>query len=239
MSVQTTTIEVEQNILQALQRKAEAQGVTVDALLKLLTEERVGAAARQEPLSRKATIKIPGVQKLSSESEIKKLFDVINDESDLACVLIATSYVDQTLASLLEKFFIKGNTSDQLLGPIGGALGNFAARADIAYCLGLVPKGLYQNLRTIGEIRNTFAHHYLALSFSDQQVLELTNRLTFQTINQSISIDADGNVSRGVPPWTNFIAPRPRFTTIIVQMTMALLMIGHTITRCERPSKVW
>lgn len=185
------------------------------------------------------TTKIPGIQKLSSESEINKLFDVINEESDLACVLIATSYIDQALASLLENFFIKGNTSGQLLSPVGGALGNFAARADIAYCLGLIPKGLYQNLRTIGEIRNAFAHHYLALSFSDQQVIELTNRLTFPTIDQSISIDADGNVSYGTTPWENFIAPRPRFTTIIVQMTMALLMIGHTVTRRERPTKSW
>lgn len=51
MSVQTTTIEVDQNtavILRALQEKAEAQGTTLDALLQLLTEAENGTAAAQE-----------------------------------------------------------------------------------------------------------------------------------------------------------------------------------------------
>jgi hypothetical protein len=52
MSVQMTTIEVDQNsavILRALQEKAEAQGTTLDALLKPLTEEETGMTASKEP----------------------------------------------------------------------------------------------------------------------------------------------------------------------------------------------
>lgn len=52
MSVQMTTIEVDQNtavILRALQKKAEAQGTTLDALLKPLTEEANGTEVTQEP----------------------------------------------------------------------------------------------------------------------------------------------------------------------------------------------
>jgi hypothetical protein len=51
MSVQMTTIEVDQNtavILRLLQQKAEAQGTTLDALLKPLTEEMNGIANSQE-----------------------------------------------------------------------------------------------------------------------------------------------------------------------------------------------
>ena len=50
MSVQMTTIEVDQNtaaILRALQEKAEAQGTTLDVLLKPLTEEATGTVASQ------------------------------------------------------------------------------------------------------------------------------------------------------------------------------------------------
>jgi len=85
--------------------------------------------------------KIPKLEDLSQESQA--LYDVLNDESDLACVLIATSYLDQTLASLLERYFVEGNTSQRLLDPRGGVLGTFASRADLSYCLGLIPKGLY------------------------------------------------------------------------------------------------
>ena len=52
MSVQMTIIEVDQKtaaILRALQEKAEAQGTTLDALLKPLTEGENGTAASQEP----------------------------------------------------------------------------------------------------------------------------------------------------------------------------------------------
>ncbi len=51
MSVQMTTIEVDQNtavILRALQEKAEAQGTTLDALLQPLTEAESETAAGQE-----------------------------------------------------------------------------------------------------------------------------------------------------------------------------------------------
>lgn len=52
MSVQMTTIEVDQNtavILRALQEKAEAQGTTLDALLKPLAEKENGTSASEEP----------------------------------------------------------------------------------------------------------------------------------------------------------------------------------------------
>lgn len=62
MSVQMTTIEVDQNtavILRLLQEKAEAQGTTLDALLKPLTEEENGTAASQEqPLPNEALLAV-------------------------------------------------------------------------------------------------------------------------------------------------------------------------------------
>lgn len=51
MSVQMTTIEVDQNtavILRLLQQKAEAQGTTLEALLKPLTEEENERTASPE-----------------------------------------------------------------------------------------------------------------------------------------------------------------------------------------------
>jgi hypothetical protein len=52
MSMQMTIIEVDHNtaaILRALQEKAEAQGTTLDTLLKPLTEGENGTAASPEP----------------------------------------------------------------------------------------------------------------------------------------------------------------------------------------------
>ena len=104
--------------------------------------------------------------------DTKKVFDVLNDESDLACVLIGSSYLSELLANIIEVNFIKTSISGKLLDPQGGAIGQFAVRADLAYCLGLINKSYYQDLRLISAIRNMFAHKHLTLDFSDEIVRE-------------------------------------------------------------------
>ncbi|SRR6266568_3431727 len=110
-------------------------------------------------MSRKRAI--PEVETLSDESQY--LCAILNNESDLACVLIATSYLNNALACLLKRYFIESNLVSKLLDSPRGAISTFATRADLAYCLGLIPKGLYQNLETVGKIRNVFAHSYVNL----------------------------------------------------------------------------
>ena len=108
------------------------------------------------------------IEELSDDT--KKVFDVLNGESDLACVLIGTSYLSELLANIIEVSFIETSISGKLLDPQGGAIGQFAIRADLAYCLGLINKNVYQDLRVVAAIRNMFAHKHLALDFSDKIV---------------------------------------------------------------------
>jgi DNA-binding MltR family transcriptional regulator len=109
--------------------------------------------------------------------DTKKVFDVLNDESDLACVLIGSSYLSELLANIIEVNFIKTSISGKLLDPQGGAIGEFAVRADLAYCLGLINKSYYQDLGLISTIRNMFAHKHLTLDFSDEIVREKCEKL--------------------------------------------------------------
>jgi hypothetical protein len=83
---------------------------------------------------------IPEVESLSEES--KQLYDVLNNESDLGCVLIVASYIDHALASLLKRHFIESRAVDKLLESPRGSISSFASRCDLAYCLGLIPSGL-------------------------------------------------------------------------------------------------
>src|SRR2546430_4966402 len=114
---------------------------------------------------------IPEVEQLSEES--KHLYDVLNNESDLACVLIATSYLDYALASLLKRRFIKSSLANKLLDSPRGPISTFSARYDLAYCLGLIPAGLRQNLEIVGNIRNSFAHDYLSLTLEADDIAQL------------------------------------------------------------------
>ena len=123
------------------------------------------------------------IEELSDDT--KKVFDVFNDESDIACVLIGTSYLSELLANIIEVSFIDTSISGKLLDPQCGVIGQFSVRADLAYCLGLINKSFYQDLRTVAAIRNIFAHKHLTLDFSDETVRNKCGELKAWRILQS------------------------------------------------------
>lgn len=114
-------------------------------------------------------------EELSAES--KYLYEVLNEESDLACVVIGAAFLESALGTLLSRTLRSSKITDKLLGP-NGALSSFATRADLSYCLTLIDKCYHQNLRTVLEIRNKFAHSNLQLGFHDQTIREKCNELT-------------------------------------------------------------
>ncbi len=119
----------------------------------------------------------PKLEKISDDTQ--KVFDHLNEGTDLACVLVGASYLDELLANaLMESFTNKGDTARRILDPQGGALGSFAIRANLAYCLGLIKKEVHQDLISIAEIRNRFAHIYLGCSFQDSNTIESCKKLT-------------------------------------------------------------
>lgn len=115
------------------------------------------------------------VEQLSEET--RALFDVLNEERDVAVILIATSFLDACLKSNLEHKLLASQTTDKLLRHTG-VLGTLNARADMCYALGLIPKSWYQNLCTFAEIRNLVAHHHLSLSFETPEIAAKVEALT-------------------------------------------------------------
>jgi DNA-binding MltR family transcriptional regulator len=109
--------------------------------------------------------------------DTQKVFDILNEESDLACVLIGTSYLSELLASTLKVAFIESSISERILDPQRGAVGGFATRADLAYSLGLISKSVYQDLIKVAEIRNLFAHKHLALDFGEDTIRKACGEL--------------------------------------------------------------
>src|SRR4051812_16820014 len=92
------------------------------------------------------------------DAEIAALYKLLNTEDDFACVMVSHAFIDQCIASLLQKFLIdKSSTAASMLSH-RGLLGSYSARCDLAYCLGLIPKGVFQNLEVLGDIRNAFGH---------------------------------------------------------------------------------
>ena len=93
--------------------------------------------------------------------------------SDRVAALIGATIVDLHLERLLSAFFIDDEKEVKAL--VSGkdqnaALGSFAPRARAAYCLGLISKVEYQDINTIRNIRNAFAHQLFDCSFETPEV---------------------------------------------------------------------
>jgi DNA-binding MltR family transcriptional regulator len=111
--------------------------------------------------------------------EVQKIGDILNEGSDLAVALIASSFLDECLRSLLTACLRPGETSEALLRSGRGVLGTYSARTDLAYSLGVIDKHALKGLRTVGEIRNAFAHSYVEATFEHPDIALLCSRLDY------------------------------------------------------------
>jgi hypothetical protein len=97
--------------------------------------------------------------------EVAKSKGKLNAERHHA--IVAGVDLEEALGDLLTEFLVEHKQSRKL---IGGALRNFAARINFAYCLGLISDDEYDDLHNMREIRNRFAHRKEGLSFNDEEI---------------------------------------------------------------------
>src|SRR5579862_1293119 len=98
-------------------------------------------------------------------------------DSPLSCGLIGGAYVEDALGSLLKAVLIDGETSNGLLNNPKDILSSYSPKADMCYCLGLIPKSVYNNVKNIAKIRNRFAHSHTMIDFTDAEVMQLCGEL--------------------------------------------------------------
>ncbi len=171
--------------------------------------------------------KPPEVDQLSAE--IQQVFDALNEQPDLACVIAGAAFLDAGLESILRAHFRSHRIGNNLLRP-DGPLGSFAARADLAYCLGLASKDHYEDLRRIAEIRNAFAHNHLQLTFGDARVQEMCSNLReWRTIGWNDAAEDSG-------PTVRRIAARNKFalSAALISQRLLLTALGENRRNVER-----
>lgn len=94
---------------------------------------------------------------IGAPQSVLSMGQIIVDESDRGCVLVAASFLEQELGSLLSAFFVEGDEAKQLLR-VDGPLGSFSSRIDASLALGLISRDVGRQLHLIRKIRNEFAH---------------------------------------------------------------------------------
>ena len=124
---------------------------------------------------------------LKQQKAIKSL---LSKESDLGGVLIATSFIDDCLKSLLHTHLLDDSkVAQKLLDSSSGVFGSFSVKNDVLYCLGSYGKKTYQDLNKTAEIRNIFAHHHLTANFKNNDVIKLCAELKSPNIYLEAQVD--------------------------------------------------
>ena len=168
--------------------------------------------------------KVLPIEQLSNESQ--KLYDILNNEKDFTVVLVATSFLDACLGSILNNKLIDSCVSKELLGT-RGILGNFSSRTDLCYALGLIHKLLYKDLRKIAEIRNEFAHYHLELTFESEEIEKKCNELLYVA---SYKLDSTKESA-----FAHILHDsRSKFILTTVMITQRLLMKGLSFNRVHK-----
>ena len=156
-------------------------------------------------------------------AEAQRLHQQLSNSSDVAAIVVGVSYVDTSLASLLSKRLLKSSVSDRILDSRSGVLGTFSARTDMSYALALIDKPMYQELKTLGELRNEIAHSHYELNFSSPSIIEHCSRLTY------ISNLRDSTTGKLIFTPEKIAPPRARFllTASIIANIVILTALGE------------
>lgn len=112
-----------------------------------------------------------------------------HNESDRSAAVLAGSFLEHFLASILKHVLRKEPEVDELFHGFG-PFSSFSQRISVAYAFGLIEKKTQDNLKAIKDIRNYFAHTPRDVSFDDKALDKLFDRLS---ISKSPAYNPEGN----------------------------------------------
>jgi hypothetical protein len=95
------------------------------------------------------------------------LFNEGGTTDDRATAIVGAAFLDGILERTLFNFMVDDGKEATKL--VEGGLGTFSNRIAATYCLGLICKTVRDDLRTIGRIRNKFAHE-VHTSFDQESI---------------------------------------------------------------------
>ena len=125
-------------------------------------------------------VSIPPTAEDLTISILGSLDSEFHTSSDRSFAILAASYMDSILENLLRSAFVDDIKATEALLGTSGPIGSNGARYNLAYSLGLINKDERDDLKTIANIRNHFAHNYTATNFdTDDKVRDLVRDMHF------------------------------------------------------------
>ncbi len=124
----------------------------------------------------KKKVRPPSLAELEEEAMVTIIG--IFQGSDTSYITTCGGLLEHIMRLALESFLRQSDVAERLFDPLrSGVLGTFAARADLLYCLEAIDTLMHKDLRKVAKIRNSFAHSYFELRFSEPQIQRLCEEL--------------------------------------------------------------
>jgi DNA-binding MltR family transcriptional regulator len=106
---------------------------------------------------------------LGSYGEFQKAYE---KESDRSVAILASSYLEKYLEEYIAKKLVDDKAVAKLFEGFG-PLSTFNAKIEFAFAIGLLPRHVYTDLRTIRKVRNLFAHEPDSSDFLTDSIKDL------------------------------------------------------------------
>lgn len=101
----------------------------------------------------------------------------LKEESDRGCIIVAAAWIDDDLKTIISSVLLpKAEKNDELLHETN-PLGNFNARINVAYRLGLIQNDTRKVLHILRKMRNNSAHKRAINSFDKPAIKNRTIEL--------------------------------------------------------------
>ncbi|WP_158628938.1 MltR family transcriptional regulator [Dyella choica] len=128
--------------------------------------------------------------------EVFNFRSLLNSETDRGAALMAGSFLDQKLTTLLKRRLVEDKKVSESAFDHAGPLGSFASRIDFSYLIGCLSKSAWRDLQLIRKVRNDFGHVAGPISFEDPAISQRCKALSFA--GKSVEMDARAKFKRAV-----------------------------------------
>ena len=106
-----------------------------------------------------------------------KFYEIINKGGPVAISIVGASVLDELLRRLIVHFAQNRTLGKKLVNKDGPA-NTLRNKILLSYSLGLITKDEYNNLESIRNIRNEFAHSLGKSNYDDNTIISYCNKLT-------------------------------------------------------------
>lgn len=117
--------------------------------------------------------------------DIPNLFERLRLESEVASVLIFSSFIEEKITALikLRLFHLNSPKIEDTIFGSNGPLGTFGSRVSLSHQLGWISPTLKKKLDAFRKIRNAFAHNAYQVSLTDRNISDLIKVIDYDVLN--------------------------------------------------------